>query len=122
MCDAQTVDEDDWEPVDKVFENWVEDSMYMKHNPKHMWYWLSNQTKNEVTVFTLWDSSRAHDKRGKYDFPMTISGFECVEHIDSNTSNRLQPRLLIAAFLCRVIYQRRPPDRALNFACCYGAR
>lgn len=69
MCDARSVGQDDWEPVDKVFDNWVEDSMYMKYSPEHKWSWLSNQTRNEVTAFVLWDSARPHDKRGKFDLP-----------------------------------------------------
>ncbi|KAH6843148.1 hypothetical protein B0I37DRAFT_383847 [Chaetomium sp. MPI-CAGE-AT-0009] len=62
FCDVRTVSEDDWEPVDKVFDDWVEESMYLKHNPAHKWYWLSNQTTDEITTFVIWDSERPHDK------------------------------------------------------------
>ena len=64
MCDVRNVAENDWEAVDKVFDNWVEDSMYLQYSEEHKLYWLSNQTKDEVTVFSLWDSERPHDKSG----------------------------------------------------------
>lgn len=35
MCDMRSVEEDDWEAVDKVFDNWVEDSMYLQHSKEH---------------------------------------------------------------------------------------
>lgn len=39
----------------------------MIHKPQHKWYWLSNQTPDEVIVFTQYDS---HPPRGvfRHDF------------------------------------------------------
>ncbi|KAL7918378.1 hypothetical protein ACQKWADRAFT_304297 [Trichoderma austrokoningii] len=62
LCDVRTVAEEDWEPVEKIFDDWVEESMYLKHNPSHQWYWISNQAPDEVTTFTIWDSEKPDDK------------------------------------------------------------
>jgi hypothetical protein len=82
FCDVRTVSEDDWEPVDKVFDDWVEESMYLKHKPAHKWYWLSNQTTDEITTFVIWDSERPHDKSGMYRHILPLS------HVALTTANR----------------------------------
>ncbi|KAI9671546.1 MAG: hypothetical protein M1817_003598 [Caeruleum heppii] len=66
LCDVRTVRPEDWEPVDKVFDNWVEESMYLKRNENHRWFWLSRQTRDEVTAFTVWDSKRPDDVHGMH--------------------------------------------------------
>lgn len=55
-CDVRTVEENDWEPVEKIQEDWIEESMYLKHRKYHKWYWCSRQTRDEALVFTIWDS------------------------------------------------------------------
>lgn len=55
-CDVRTVAEDDWEPVEKIQEDWIEEAMYLKHRPGHKWYWKSLQTRDEISAFTIWDS------------------------------------------------------------------
>lgn len=65
FCDIRTVAEEDWEPVDKVFDDWVEESMYLKHNPAHKWYWLSDQTPDDVSTFVIWDSENPDNKNGE---------------------------------------------------------
>ncbi|RWA07922.1 hypothetical protein EKO27_g7189 [Xylaria grammica] len=98
MCDCRSVAEEDWESVDKVFDNWVEDSMYLKHSPRHQWYWLSNQTKNEVTIFSLWDSLRPDKK--------SASTAHCSFALPGDLSNR-QPRQSIEM---RLLLWSKVPD------------
>ncbi|KAF1957121.1 hypothetical protein CC80DRAFT_561632 [Byssothecium circinans] len=47
------------EPVEKIFENWIEESMYLKRNKNHHWYWISKQTRDEVTAFVCMLSTSA---------------------------------------------------------------
>jgi hypothetical protein len=58
LCDRRTVKSDDWEPVDKVHEDWIEEGMYLRRRSDHEWYWLSNQTHEEMVAFVVWDSLR----------------------------------------------------------------
>ncbi|KAI1311973.1 hypothetical protein F5Y03DRAFT_381800 [Xylaria venustula] len=59
LCDRRSVVDADWEQVEKIQTNWIEESMYLRHNRQHKWYWLSNQTIDEVTSFVVWDSEKA---------------------------------------------------------------
>jgi hypothetical protein len=38
----------------------------VKYNPNQRWYWIGDQTEDEVSVFVSWDSE---DKGGKTSFP-----------------------------------------------------
>lgn len=62
LCDRRTVTHDDWVTLDKVHTRWIEESMYMKHRDSHQWYYLSNQTRDEVTAMLIWDSHMPHDR------------------------------------------------------------
>lgn len=56
LCDRRSVRASDWEEVEKLQTQWVEESMYLRRNPEHQWFWISNQTRDEVTAFVVWDS------------------------------------------------------------------
>jgi len=63
FCDARSVDEDE-DPIktDVVYED-AEGEMYMlRHNPGHRWYFLQDQTLDEVW---LWRNTDAHGVRPK---------------------------------------------------------
>lgn len=32
--------------------------MFLKHRDKHSWYWLPDQREDELTIFTVWDSTK----------------------------------------------------------------
>ncbi|PMD15085.1 hypothetical protein NA56DRAFT_356977 [Hyaloscypha hepaticicola] len=55
-CDTRTVADSDLDVVQKVMDNTVEESMYLKRRTQHQWYWMSNQTRDDVLVMTVWDS------------------------------------------------------------------
>ncbi|EHK20636.1 uncharacterized protein TRIVIDRAFT_223951 [Trichoderma virens Gv29-8] len=61
-CDVRTVDESDLDIVQKVMDNTVEESMYLKRREQHQWYWMSDQTRDDVLVMTVWDSRRPLSK------------------------------------------------------------
>ncbi|KAK0642961.1 hypothetical protein B0T16DRAFT_174494 [Cercophora newfieldiana] len=92
FCDVRSVLEDDWEQVDKVFGDWVEESMYLKHNPAHKWYWLSNQTADEVIAFAIWDSEKPHDMSAG----VAHSSFLLPPHLDGKVPRQsIEMRLLL---------------------------
>jgi hypothetical protein len=43
----------------------VEESMYLKRRKQHKWYWMSNQSRNDVLVMTVWDSNKPFQKSSK---------------------------------------------------------
>ncbi|KAK4208504.1 hypothetical protein QBC37DRAFT_379037 [Rhypophila decipiens] len=62
-CDVRTVQESDLDVVQKVMDDTVEESMYLKHREGQQWYWMSNQTRDDVVVMTVWDSRRPSSKK-----------------------------------------------------------
>ena len=64
-CDTRTVTDSDLDVVQKVMDETVEESMYLKRQKQHQWYWMSNQTRNDVTVMTVWDSNNPSSKSGQ---------------------------------------------------------
>lgn len=52
------------EIVQKVMNNTVEESMYLKRREGHRWYWMSDQTRNDVIVMNVWDSKTPFAKSG----------------------------------------------------------
>lgn len=64
VCDRRTTFDSDWETVEKVQPQWIEESMYPRWNDKHEWFCLKGQTKDEALAFVVWDSDRAQELRG----------------------------------------------------------
>lgn len=56
ICDRRTVPKSDLVAADKIHEDHYEKGYYVKHNPRHEWYWLSRQRVDEVALFVTWDS------------------------------------------------------------------
>ncbi|KAK1775514.1 hypothetical protein QBC45DRAFT_421917 [Copromyces sp. CBS 386.78] len=58
ICDARTVDnEADLMPGDIVYPDWATENLQVHHNPNHKWYYLPDQTADEVLIFKSADSS-----------------------------------------------------------------
>jgi hypothetical protein len=66
LCDTRTLHDDDWDVVQKVLDNNVEESMYLKRQERHKWYWMSDQTKDDTIVMTIWDSKHPEQKSSKF--------------------------------------------------------
>lgn len=65
MLDPTSVDYDnDAVPLDHVTQMSAAETAYLKHNPNHRWYWLSNQTPDEVIIFTQYDT---HPPNGRFN-------------------------------------------------------
>ncbi|KAH7333401.1 hypothetical protein BKA65DRAFT_527559 [Rhexocercosporidium sp. MPI-PUGE-AT-0058] len=63
LCDIRTVEDSDWDVVEKVLDQCVEESMYLKRRQRHQWYWMSDQTKNDSIVMNIWDSFYPDSRR-----------------------------------------------------------
>ena len=57
VCDTQTLKNSDWEVIEKILDEAVEESMYLKRRDRHAWYWMKEQTKDDVLVLSVWDSA-----------------------------------------------------------------
>ncbi|AEO58322.1 hypothetical protein MYCTH_2127358 [Thermothelomyces thermophilus ATCC 42464] len=57
VLDPATVDPDkDLVFLDHISQVTVAETMYVRHNPSHRWYWLSNMTPDEAVLFTQYDT------------------------------------------------------------------
>ncbi|PMD44120.1 hypothetical protein L207DRAFT_563173 [Hyaloscypha variabilis F] len=56
LCDYNTVALDDLEMSDVIHENYVGESVRVYFDPKHQWYFLSEQQDDEVVIFRNTDS------------------------------------------------------------------
>lgn len=64
-CDVRTVQEDDLDIVQKVMDDTIEESMYLKRREGQQWYWMSDQTRDDVIIMTVWDSNTPFKKSGE---------------------------------------------------------
>jgi len=71
-CDTRTVADSDLDVVQKVMDDTVEESMYLKRRKEHQWYWMSNQTRDDVIIMTVWDSQKPFSKSSKYIFRLFV--------------------------------------------------
>lgn len=77
LCDARTVSVDDVIAVDQVTPSYVFDLYQLKHSDRQQWYWMSEQTPQEMAIFVQFDSEAVNDSNilgGK------ITVFEALEN------------------------------------------
>lgn len=58
VCDASSVRPEDLVAVDHVGRKFVGESDYLLFRPTHRWWYWSRQTRNEVLLVKMFDSSR----------------------------------------------------------------
>ena len=68
LCNPHSVQQQNIVTVDKVHPDHVEEGAYLTHAASQEWYYLSDQTRDEVTVFVTWDS----DPEGSLRMCITI--------------------------------------------------
>jgi len=57
VADFRTVDKDkDLVPTRLIYEEREGSTYHVQHNPDHKWYYLSDQTPDEVVLIKCWDS------------------------------------------------------------------
>ena len=65
VLDPNSVDYiNDHAALDQVTPTMTAETAYLKYNPNHRWYWLSNQTPDEAIVFTQYDT---HPPKGIFN-------------------------------------------------------
>ncbi|KAJ9650774.1 hypothetical protein H2198_009929 [Neophaeococcomyces mojaviensis] len=58
MCDVQTVSPRDLVEADHVRKHYNGSNYYLKQNSNYKWYYLSRQTRKEVTLIQMFDSAK----------------------------------------------------------------
>lgn len=58
VCDGSTVDQADLVRTDYVRRDDVQETMYLLHNDRQKWYYLSRQTPDDVLLIKIYDSSQ----------------------------------------------------------------
>lgn len=56
VCDSRSVDTIDLLESDYIYPTFVCETLVVKYAPRHKWYYLSGQTKEEVLLMTNYDS------------------------------------------------------------------
>lgn len=83
LCDARSVREEDMVLNDLVRRNYIGESYFICHNPKHKWYYLGDQTRDEVAVLKIFDSNEKVDGRfcvhSSFEIPGQVDERESVE-------------------------------------------
>ncbi|EXJ74854.1 uncharacterized protein A1O5_01550 [Cladophialophora psammophila CBS 110553] len=57
MCDGSTVFPSDMVEADHVRRHYTGSTMYLQHNERHKFFYMSRQTKDEVLIFKNFDSA-----------------------------------------------------------------
>ncbi|OBS19721.1 hypothetical protein FPOA_11445 [Fusarium poae] len=89
MCDFYSIDENDLQPADRASREYVGEIYYAHYNPMQKWYWISDQSPEEVLLFKNFDSK----PRGEVPF-MLHSAF-----VNSANLNQVQRRESLEAAL-----------------------
>ncbi|KAL7788773.1 hypothetical protein V8C43DRAFT_287040 [Trichoderma afarasin] len=81
VCDARSVAATDLLEVDQINESWYGEVFLLKFNADHRFYWLSNQTPDEVCMMLMFDS---HNGKAELDM-------HCCAHASFNDAKMLAP-------------------------------
>lgn len=65
ISDRRSVIPNDLIEVDKVLPDKIEKAYYVRHRPYHQWYYMSDQTRDDLALFKTWDSERHGQIAGK---------------------------------------------------------
>ncbi|KAH8596649.1 methyltransferase CmcJ [Bisporella sp. PMI_857] len=57
MCDGSVVNRSDLVETDHIRRHYMGSTMYLMHNPQQRFYYMSNQSKDDVLIFKNFDSS-----------------------------------------------------------------
>ena len=56
LCDYRSIDRTDLVPTTLRYPDREGETLSVRYNPNHKWYYLSNQTPDEVTLIKCYDS------------------------------------------------------------------
>lgn len=57
VCDFQCIDPNDLIAADRVYPPRVGEVYYLRHNDAQRWYWISDQTPEELILTIMYDSA-----------------------------------------------------------------
>lgn len=66
IADRRTVLQSDLMEVEKVPPDKVERNYYVKHQPYHKYYYMSDQSPDYVAIFTMWDQMKGEYTAGRF--------------------------------------------------------
>jgi hypothetical protein len=101
ICNPFSVKLNDLLAIDRVSRDWVGEIYYLKYNPGQQWWWLSKQTRQEILVFTTFDSKCPEDSLNckssinlfsAADFPNTLPVCPHASFINPQAEPRAPPR------------------------------
>jgi hypothetical protein len=55
LADRRSVSKHDLIEADQIWPDKVNQTDYIYHRQNHKWYWLSNQTPDEIVLFATWN-------------------------------------------------------------------
>ena len=58
MCDARSMEFDDFVISERRYPNRIGQTYAVKYNPKHQWYWFPLMRRDEALVFKVFDSEK----------------------------------------------------------------
>jgi hypothetical protein len=89
IADARTVSPDDFVLSERRYPNRIGQTYAIAYNPKHKWYWLPRQARDEALVFKVYDAAK--DGRARwtahtaFDDPTTPPNARPRESIEIRT-------------------------------------
>ncbi|KAK4221670.1 hydroxylase/desaturase CTB9 [Podospora fimiseda] len=60
LTDRRTILQDDLMEVERVLPDQIQRAYYLKHQPYHRYFYMSDQGPDEVALFTSWDLKKGH--------------------------------------------------------------
>ncbi|KAI1411460.1 hypothetical protein F5Y13DRAFT_165750 [Hypoxylon sp. FL1857] len=90
ICDATTVDEGDLVATDIIYPNYVAENRMVHFNENQKWYWLPDQTEDEILVF------KAVDTGSPTGWPCPHGAFPLLgQETDGPSRESIDVRLLV---------------------------
>jgi len=85
LCDASTVDPIDLMASDVIYPNYLAENRLLHFNDRQNWYWLPDQTTDEVLLFKAVDSDESRSRpcpHGAFPLPSQDKASPPRESID----------------------------------------
>lgn len=88
VCDASTVSQKDCYAVDTVFPHYASELYHIGHNEAHRWFYLNEQTNEEVLIMQVYDSdvpemAGKHRSRSRVPPPPPLSSAKYMSTMHS---------------------------------------
>ena len=89
VCDARSIDDRDWFPVERRYRDRVGVTLNLRYNPGHRWYYFPGLDVDEAVLFKNYDSRTGDTARftahGSFHHPRTRPGATPRESIEVRT-------------------------------------